>query len=90
VHGLLFSPFLTPQCLSGSYSLSFTGRQLRSTFDRFLELDAEREGEDKSIVKLGTAPIDEALVAGIVPDFVVAGGTGASDCVLPPCPGGGD
>jgi hypothetical protein len=27
-----------------------------------------------SIVKLGTAPTDEALVAGIALDFVVAGG----------------
>jgi hypothetical protein len=77
VHGLLFSPFHTPQCLSGSYSLSFTGRHLRSTFDRFLEgLGVEKEEEDMSIVKLGTAATDEALV-GVVGnelDFVVAGG----------------
>ena len=76
VHGLLFSPFHTPQCLSGSYSLSFTGRHLRSTFDRFLGLGVEKEEEDMSTVKLGTAATDEALV-GVVGnelDFVVVEG----------------
>jgi hypothetical protein len=76
VHGLLFSPFHTPQCLSGSYSLSFTGRHLRSTFGRFFEgLGVEKEEEGMSIVKPGRAGVDEALlgVAGKVLDFVMVG-----------------
>jgi hypothetical protein len=75
VHGLLFSPFHTPQCLSGSYSLSFIGRHFRSNFGRFLGLGVEKEEEDMSIAKHGRAGVDEALVGvtGNVLDFVAEG-----------------
>jgi hypothetical protein len=77
VHGLLFSPFHTPQCLSGSYSLSFTGRHLRSTFGRFLQgLGVEKEEDDMSITKLWKAGVDEELVGvvGSELDLVAVGG----------------
>jgi hypothetical protein len=71
VHGLLFSPFHTPQCLSGSYSLSFIGRHFRSNFGRFLGLGIEKE-DGMSTAKHGRVGVDETLVGAIgnVPDFV--------------------